>query len=570
MLRLLLANARLRRLIADFGMSKFETNLATMTMCPGTAVYMSPEALNTPPVYTEKLDVFSLGVLMLQIMTRTFPHPTSRLAAKEVIDPTNHGKIIEALVIVPEGQRRIAQLTRVDSTHPLLPIAQQCIRDIDTTRPSAADMCGILTCVRESRKYKTSATREQEGLKDNRRKENEEMQQMKQELQETTEKLKNAQKEIQKLTGEGSKERSLWRRQGNYLVHTLSVGNNATDSKPLAERPTRHSAGGTSSPCISSPTSPLFPPRPNTGDWKPLPDCPITVHAGSSTVVGSKAYFQNKESGAIVEYDSTNRLWSLTPFHTLKQCGLACFENTLITVGGYDDQSKTSNKLFSLVDKKWKETLPSMSTPRDGPTVVSTDTSIIVAGGKNKFQMPLKTVEVFGVSSKQWTTAKPLPFPLYQASAAVHDGYVYMTAGEEGYNQRAVIRISIDALHTRENVYTNTSSFLCSNLEVQKSWESVCDLPVQYSTLADVNGHLLALGGSNPPKINPPSALVRGTQAVYEYSSAQNTWRAVSHMTIGRYRCLAAVLPGSNLIVVGGVSSGHERAKCTEYMTMND
>ena len=71
-------------------MSKFThlnaTPLATMTTCPGTAAFMSPEALNEPPVYTEKLDNFSFGVLLVQITTRQFPKPTDRFKTRQVVD----------------------------------------------------------------------------------------------------------------------------------------------------------------------------------------------------------------------------------------------------------------------------------------------------------------------------------------------------------------------------------------------------------------------------------------------------------------------------------------------------
>ena len=78
---LLIAGTRAK--VTDFGMSKFAdinvTRLATMTTCPGTPAFMSPEALNEPPVYTEKLDNFSFGVLLVQTTTRKFPKPTDRL-----------------------------------------------------------------------------------------------------------------------------------------------------------------------------------------------------------------------------------------------------------------------------------------------------------------------------------------------------------------------------------------------------------------------------------------------------------------------------------------------------------
>ena len=69
-----------------------------MTTCPGTPAYMSPEALDEPPVYTEKLDTFSFGVLLVQIGSRQFPEPTDRFKRIEVPNPQNPHYMIKALV----------------------------------------------------------------------------------------------------------------------------------------------------------------------------------------------------------------------------------------------------------------------------------------------------------------------------------------------------------------------------------------------------------------------------------------------------------------------------------------
>ena len=39
---------------------------------------MSPEALDEAKSYTAKLDIFSFGVIVIQILTRQFPNPTDR------------------------------------------------------------------------------------------------------------------------------------------------------------------------------------------------------------------------------------------------------------------------------------------------------------------------------------------------------------------------------------------------------------------------------------------------------------------------------------------------------------
>ena len=61
-----------RAKVTDFGMSMLtsvDVTKCRLTHCPGNAAYMSPEALIEPPIYSEKLDVFSSGVVALQIIT---------------------------------------------------------------------------------------------------------------------------------------------------------------------------------------------------------------------------------------------------------------------------------------------------------------------------------------------------------------------------------------------------------------------------------------------------------------------------------------------------------------------
>ena len=50
----------------------------TFTTCPGTDVYMPPEAVRDMLVYTEKIDCFLFGVIAVQIVTRQFPKPGDR------------------------------------------------------------------------------------------------------------------------------------------------------------------------------------------------------------------------------------------------------------------------------------------------------------------------------------------------------------------------------------------------------------------------------------------------------------------------------------------------------------
>lgn len=76
---LLLGDRRAK--VTDFGMSRLEKvtpRMTPATTCPGTLFYMPPEALKERPLHTDKLDVFSFGVVLIQILTGQFPAPSDR------------------------------------------------------------------------------------------------------------------------------------------------------------------------------------------------------------------------------------------------------------------------------------------------------------------------------------------------------------------------------------------------------------------------------------------------------------------------------------------------------------
>ena len=118
-------------------------------MCPGTQAYMPPEALVTPPRYSNKLDCFSHGVLTIQIATRQFPNPTD---AQSTIEDSRFptGRVV---VFVPELERRKKDIDLVDPNHPLLPLALHCLKDRDTERPSADELCGRLATLKSEPRY---------------------------------------------------------------------------------------------------------------------------------------------------------------------------------------------------------------------------------------------------------------------------------------------------------------------------------------------------------------------------------------------------------------------------------
>ena len=145
-----------RAKVTDFGMSKLigmNPRMTPLTMCPGTQAYMPPEALITPPRYSNKLDCFSHGVLTIQIVTRQFPNPGDA----HVEDP-KEGLLRQ----VPERERRKKDIDLIDPNQPLLPLALHCIQLRAADRPSANELCRRLATLKGEQMYTRSVEQSRE------------------------------------------------------------------------------------------------------------------------------------------------------------------------------------------------------------------------------------------------------------------------------------------------------------------------------------------------------------------------------------------------------------------------
>ena len=164
---LLIAGSRAK--VTNFGMVKlYNVNCSTahltpFTLCPGTMVYMSPEALGEPPMYTDKPDSFSLGVLIVQIMTRQSPDPGNRFKIMEISDPRIPSGRVQ--VEVPEIKRRRSHIDLIDPVHPLLQVALECLKDRDRERPTCHELGGHMSTLKASPKYTESVQQSQVNTK---------------------------------------------------------------------------------------------------------------------------------------------------------------------------------------------------------------------------------------------------------------------------------------------------------------------------------------------------------------------------------------------------------------------
>lgn len=141
-----------RAKVTDFGMMKMvglqqasNPHVKHMTM-PDSSAYMPPETFRYPSSCSDQIDIFSFGVVSLQIMTRQYPQPAS--------------------LKVSEIERRKWDISLVALEHPLLALSLSCLKDTDILRPPTTQLCRRLKQLKETPLYEESRLKRDEAIQE--------------------------------------------------------------------------------------------------------------------------------------------------------------------------------------------------------------------------------------------------------------------------------------------------------------------------------------------------------------------------------------------------------------------
>ena len=292
--------------------------------------------------------------------------------------------------------------------------------------------------------------------------------------------------------------------------------------------------------------------------WRVEQNAPEEMRRGAVSVDGSTAYFCYKNR--VLSFDSEKRVWSLLPECPQLDSSLAVVNRFLTAIGGYVNKSP-SNKLLSLKDKnqddKWTEHFPPMPTKRAETAAVCTGNTLVVAGGTTGSEFSnnyLDTVEVLDTKTQKWSTVHSLPQPVVRASATICKDYLYILEGS--YPGNILVTCHLPTL-VQSCKPDSPEARLCDTTRAVQ-WLRAPDLPVSWATCVAVGGCLLAVGGRDSS-----GGFTEYTSNVYSLNPATNSWEVVSHMPTARELCLIAVLPGDELMVVGGVGKLEDKVNLT-------
>lgn len=506
---LLVGNA-VRAKVVDFGVAKLiESRLfrqKQVTQVPGTAVYMAPEVLKDNPECDEKVDCFSLGVLIVQIVTRLFPDPGPR--TKTVQDSSSNTSIVEHPI--PDVERRKNHIDLIDPSCPLLPIAMECMSYSHKDRPSAKVVCQRLAVLKGSEQFKKSqkvgevnhpgGQNEAGGwsiIRSTASDETVQLQNLQEVLIEKDCLIRQLEAKIAELESQ---------------IKALCRKNNLPPSTDVPRRE--------------------------------MGDTPVPMAFGSVAVDGPLAYFRPSNSRDVHVFDSTTKEWSCTPSCKRSAFSLAIIDGLLTVVGGYNDNNADTATLLSLVGngnrKLWVEHFTSMPTKRSYCAVAVTRKYVVVIGGMVGTNQALSDVELMDIESKSWLKTSKLLSPLSEATATVYRGRVYLVGGREN-TRHWTCSVYTCSLSSLENAAH--PSDLSSAFEPPVVWVRITDLPVSRSFCAVAGDNLLVVCGKRDGL---------RTDIVLRYNLVSNSWEEFERSSCARSRCLVAVLPGDRLMIVGG------------------
>ena len=592
---LLIAGSRAK--VTDFGMSKFTdlnaTHLSTMTQCPGTPAYMSPEALDESPVYTEKLDSFSFGVLLVQILCRKFPQPTDRFEIVLITSPRNPNQKVKTNLPVPEVERRQEHISMIDSTHSILPIALECLKDEAVERPSSQQLCQSLDALRDC----------MESLK----------QDVRQLLYEKEKEVEERDQHIKALRDEvKSKERQLQACNDLIEIKDLVILTKENDlvkkeceiqclNDEIKAKHNQLKRLGQQLESNEKTTATLQ--HTITEREREIDNLRQQVAMHQRTIEQTKIK-KDKEMDELIiaQEQQLRRIISKNPMSLTEKTDIRQRITKLRRINSKEEMFweslppgpisfsfvktfavvidkvylKTGRFLwqFNLTSNKWSQLC---NTPLyDGFSLVNIEDELVVLGGLETKTRNLKdSNRLYSYMGETWEEKyPPMLSKRYECTAMYKDSILIVAGGLKGASTIALVEVL--SMHTKqwskasslpipiswpsisicgEHIYLQSSSGLTLKFSIlslaistptSAIWKEIANLPVKESTIVSVNGHLLAVGGN--------SILGNRTKEINYYNTDINLWQVISQMNIARSECAAALLPDNKLMVVGGTA----------------
>ena len=565
---LLISNVRAK--VTDFGMAKLgdlnsQMGRLTFTMCPGTDVYMPPEAVQDKPVYTEKIDCFSFGVIIVQMLTRQFPKPDDRMQRVEINHPgLPRGTL---MVCVPEIDRRQNHISQIDPNNALLPIAINCLKDRVAERPSAQQLCERAEALKATNVYAESVKAVQMTITQR------EMQKQllslrDKHIREIQQLQKSQARELQSLREEqnlqGKEIFAAKERETQELLRSVRAKEKEIQQLKRELEQAMHKKRSTEETQLKQMQDQYADVTDMKLTWRKGKPAPQKMYRMCNAVVDENMiYFNTDGSNNVQCYNRNNDLWTQLPHCPNTYSSFVVINHELTAIGGLNAHIKYSNDVYSLKERgAWVAIFPPMPTKRCSATAICTESSLIVVGGEFEGYGRLQQcpVEIMSIESHQWSIAAGINIQedvIRRTSGVICGDQLYILGS---LNSRSVYSCTLDELlQSCQSASTPKVAAAPRKSSRFNTWRKLADLPAYDSTCVSFCGHLIAIGG-----IIYMSSI--STKSIYAYNRTANSWEVISDMSVARSECFAVVT--NELMVVGGFSGTYNDIDSVEFASL--
>ena len=269
---------------------------------------------------------------------------------------------------------------------------------------------------------------------------------------------------------------------------------------------------------------------------------------GQAVTINGKVYYGGgvcDDEYCVHCYDPPQDVWSTLPRLPVRYFGLGEVKGELVAVGGVD-LSRSASNMAHVFNKgrNWKRTIPPMPTARDSPAVVSLPTHLVVAGGMGSSGYT-DNVEVYNISTSQWSETDRLPNACCSQRGIVYNNTVYLMGGSDGNNRNKVYAAQVDKLISADRQDDGSAD------KADSVWNTISNTPSHVPSPVTISDTLFTVGGDD-------SEDGVTDQRIYAYSSSIDSWLYVGDLPSPIAHAATVSLSPSECLMIGGYNNGRQ------------
>ncbi len=282
---------------------------------------------------------------------------------------------------------------------------------------------------------------------------------------------------------------------------------------------------------------------------------PVKIYSGQAVTINGKVYygggFCDYDKYSVHCYDPPQDVWSTLPrlpytslAHAhlpVRYFGLGEVKGELVAVGGIDSFSRSNVVHVFSKGRNWKRTIPPMPTARYSSAVISLSTHLIVAGGQLDYGVFTDIVEIYNISTSQWSETDRLPYACRDQKGIVYNNTVYLMGGFDGNHLNKVCAAQVDKLISADRQDDGSAN------KADSVWNTISNTPSYRPSPVTISDTLFAVGGKDSDE---------ATQRIYAYSSSMDSWLYVSDLPSPIAYPATVSLSPTECLMIGGLNNG--------------